>query len=100
MKSHTSPFIDHERKIIAFYIENTAAEQVSLSGSFNRWAQDVLLLEPSANGIWKIEIPLLREGKYTYKFFIDGKTWMEDVENPYREPDGFNGFNSLLFIQN
>lgn len=100
MKSHTSPFIDPERKIIAFYIENTAAEQVSLSGSFNRWAQDVLLLEPSANGIWKIEIPLLREGKYTYKFFIDGKTWMEDVENPYREPDGFNGFNSLLFIQN
>ena len=100
MKSHTSPFINREKNSIEFYIENECAEQISLAGSFNHWAQDVLLLEPSTNGLWKIEIPLLAEGKYAYKFFIDGKTWMEDVDNPYREPDGFNGFNSLLFIQN
>lgn len=100
MKSNTSPFINREKNIIEFYIENEYAEQISLVGSFNHWAQDVLLLEPSTNGLWKIEIPLLREGKYSYKFFIDGKLWMEDVENPYREPDGFNGFNSLLIIQN
>jgi len=100
MKPHTSPFINQEKKSIEFYIENECAEQISLAGSFNHWAEDVLLLEPSKNGVWKIEIPLLKEGKYTYKFFIDGKAWMEDVDNPYREPDGFNGFNSLLFIQN
>lgn len=100
IKSHTSPFINHEKNSIEFYIENVCAEQISLAGSFNHWAQDVLLFEPSTNGLWKIEIPLLAEGKYSYKFFIDGKTWMEDVENPYREPDGFSGFNSLLFIQN
>lgn len=100
MKSHTSPFINHEKNSIEFFIENECAEQISLAGSFNHWALDVLLLEPSTNGLWKIEIPLLAEGKYAYKFFVDGKAWMEDVENPYREPDGFNGFNSLLFIQN
>jgi len=99
-KLHTSPFVNQEKNSIEFYIENECAEQISLAGSFNHWAQDVLLLEPSTNGLWKIEIPLLTKGKYAYKFFIDGKTWMEDVENPYREPDGFNGFNSLLFIQN
>jgi serine protease AprX len=100
MKPHISPLINHEKNSIEFYIENECAEQISLAGSFNHWAEDVLLLEPSKYGVWKIEIPLLKEGKYTYKFFIDGKTWMEDVENPYREPDGFSGFNSLLFIQN
>jgi serine protease AprX len=100
MKPYTSPFINRKKKSIEFYIQNECAEQISLAGSFNHWAQDVLLLEPSKNGLWKIEIPLLQEGKYVYKFFIDGKLWMEDVENPYREPDGFSGFNSLLFIQN
>lgn len=100
MKLHSSPFVNIEKKSIEFYIQNDCAEYVSLVGSFNHWAQDVLLLDPSMNGMWKIEIPLLQEGKYAYKFLIDGKTWMEDVENPYREPDGFNGFNSLLFIQN
>lgn len=100
VKSHASPFVNNEKNIIEFYIENECAEQISLAGTFNHWAQDVLLLEPSTNGVWKIEIPLLATGKYAYKFFIDGKLWMEDVENPYREPDGFSGFNSLLFIQN
>ncbi|CAN5834915.1 hypothetical protein BH10BAC2_BH10BAC2_22270 [soil metagenome] len=100
MKPHNSPFVNHEKKSIEFYIQNDCAEYISLAGSFNYWAQDVLLMEPAKNGLWKIEVPLLAEGKYCYKFFIDGKTWMEDVDNPYREPDGFNGFNSLLFVQN
>ena len=100
VKPNASPFINHEKNSIEFFIENECAEQVSLAGSFNHWAQDVLLLEPSKNGVWKIEIPLLAEGKYTYKFFIDSSIWIEDIDNPYREPDGFNGFNSLLFIQN
>jgi hypothetical protein len=58
------------------------------------------LLAPEKNGIWKIEIPLLPAGRYRYKFFINGMTWLEDVYNPYREPDGFNGFNSILTLNN
>ncbi|MEP6596872.1 MAG: S8 family serine peptidase [Ginsengibacter sp.] len=100
MKPNQSPYINKEKNSIEFYIQNDCAEHISLAGNFNHWAQDVLLLEPAKNGLWKLEIPLLAEGKYLYKFFIDGKYWMEDVDNPYREADGFNGFNSLLFIQN
>jgi len=100
IKPNASPFVNLEKNTIEFYIQNDCAEQISLAGSFNHWAHDVLLMEPAKNGLWKIEIPLLRKGKYAYKFFIDGKRWMEDADNPYREPDGFNGFNSLLFIQN
>jgi hypothetical protein len=42
---------------------------------------------------------MLPEGKYQYKFLLDHKHWMEDVDNPYREPDGFNGFNSILIVE-
>jgi 1,4-alpha-glucan branching enzyme len=99
MEKHFSPYIDESKKVIEFHIRNVCAKQVSLSGSFNNWAQDVLLMQPGKDGEWKIEIPLLPKGNYKYKFFIDDKMWVEDVENPYREPDGFNGWNSLLTVQ-
>ncbi|MEK7225459.1 MAG: S8 family serine peptidase, partial [Bacteroidota bacterium] len=100
MKPHSSPHINGKKKSIEFYVQHDCASQISLSGSFNHWAQDVLLMEPGKNGLWKIEIPLLPAGKYQYKFFVDDKVWLEDVNNPYREPDGFHGFNSILLIEN
>lgn len=95
-----SPLINSRQKTISFFIQHDCASQVSLAGSFNHWAQDVLLLEPGKNGVWKIEIPMLPAGKYQYKFLVDDKSWIEDVNNPYREPDGFSGFNSILIIEN
>jgi serine protease AprX len=99
MKPYDSPHIDDKRKTIEFFIQNDCAQQISLAGTFNHWAQDVLLMEPGEDGMWKIEIPILPEGTYKYKFFIDDRMWVEDVDNPVREPDGFNGWNSILMIQ-
>ncbi len=99
MKNYSSPHINEVQNSIEFFVQNDCASQISLSGSFNHWAQDVLFMEPGKNGVWKIEIPMLPAGKYRYKFFVDEKMWMEDVDNPYKEPDGFNGFNSLLIIE-
>ena len=99
MKPQESPFINREKKTIEFYVQNDYASHISLAGSFNHWAQDVLLLEPGKNGLWKIEIPMLPEGRYQYKFLVDDKTWMEDFDNPLHEPDGYRGFNSILLIQ-
>ena len=95
---YASPIVNKERKTIEFYLHHDCAEQVSVSGSFNLWAEDVLIMEACKNGLWKIEIPMLPEGRYLYKFFVDEKIWIEDVNNPFREPDGFNGFNSILLI--
>lgn len=100
MKPQESPSVDKSKRSIEFYVQNDCAQQISLAGDFNHWAQDVLLMQPGKNGIWKIEIPLLPAGKYHYKFFVDDKMWMEDIGNPFREPDGFAGFNSILVIEN
>ena len=99
MKPYPSPEVNARQNTISFYVQDECASQVSLAGTFNHWAQDVLLMEPGKNGIWKIEIPMLPAGRYHYKFFVDDKMWMEDIDNPYREPDGFNGFNSILVIE-
>ena len=94
----SSPIVNQDKQTITFYFKHECSSQVSLSGSFNDWAKDQLLLEPDQNGTWKIEISMLSPGRYFYKFLVDEDVWMEDVNNPYRIPDGFNGFNSILNI--
>ncbi len=98
MKNHESPYINKRKKTIEFYIHLQAASHVSLAGTFNHWAQDELTMKSVNKDYWKIEIPMLPHGKYYYKFFIDDRMWMEDVENPLREPDGVAGWNSILTI--
>jgi serine protease AprX len=100
MQPPDSPEINASQRTINFYVQHDCASQIALAGSFNQWAQDVLLMEPARNGLWKIEIPMLPAGRYHYKFFVDEKDWIEDFNNPYREPDGFSGFNSILIIEN
>lgn len=97
MKLHDSPYI-HKKKTIEFNIRIDAASHISLAGSFNHWAKDELEMKPGKNGVWKIEIPMLPHGKYFYKFYIDEKMWMEDIENQLREPDGVTGWNSVLTV--
>jgi len=100
MKEHPSPYIDRKKRSIEFSVKNECASQISLAGSFNHWAHGELNLKPTKNGVWKIKIPMLSRGKYSYKFFVDGRMWMEDIDNPYREPDGVTGFNSILVVEN
>jgi len=93
-----SPFVNTGNKVIEFYIHHDWATEISLAGSFNNWGEEELQLEPGLHGAWKISIPLLNPGRYYYKFHVDQTYWLEDVNNPLREPDGFNGFNSVLLI--
>lgn len=103
---HVSPCIDTDKQTIEFYLQSDydknisldGITQVSLVGTFNHWSQDVLLMNRDSNGVWKIEIPLLPQGKYHYKFLMDDKVWLEDIANSNREPDGFAGFNSVLIV--
>lgn len=98
MRTHSSPFVNKRRKTIEFHIQNSCANRISVAGTFNRWAKDEYPLRPTKNGIWIARIPMPPAGRYQYKFFIDDQMAMEDIENPYREPDGVTGWNSLLFI--
>jgi len=98
MKSRLSPFVNKRRKTIEFHISIGCASHITLVGSFNHWAKDEIPLRPGKNDVWKVEIPMLPEGRYQYKFFIDDRMAMEDIENPNREPDGVTGWNSVLTV--
>jgi hypothetical protein len=73
----------------------TNAKRVYLSGSFNNWNPDELLMSKTSTG-WNLPL-YLAEGTHTYKFVADGN-WIEDPGNKKRLPNEFNDFNSVIQI--
>ncbi len=96
-----SPYIDQENEVICFYFHRHNANEVAVSGSFNNWSEKehLMLQNHQKDGLWHLKLPFLPEGIYQYKFVVNGREWVSDPMNIYREPDGYNGFNSLFIIQ-
>jgi 1,4-alpha-glucan branching enzyme len=71
------------------------ARQVVLTGSFNSWKTDELLMEKSGKG-WQLPY-ILPAGNYEYKFIVDGK-WHTDPANPLKTGSG-NYENSYIALK-
>jgi len=65
------------------------AKQVVLSGTFNGWKHDELLMNKTSSG-WELPYTL-GGGNYEYKFIVDGK-WVTDPGNPMSSPGSGNSF--------
>ena len=72
------------------------AKRVILSGSFNNWNEDGYVMEHQGDE-WIINLRL-KQGKYLYKFIIDGK-WIIDPGNQLWEQNEFDTGNSVLWIE-
>jgi hypothetical protein len=63
----------------------TDAKKVVLTGTFNGWNREELLMQKVEGG-WELGY-VLRPGNYEYKFIRDGK-WMTDPDNPNKTGTG------------
>jgi subtilisin family serine protease len=81
---------------LIFRLYNTTAQKVHVAGDFTKWKAE--LMENEGDGLWsfKLQLPMANAEKRAYKFLYDGKEWEEDRHNPYCEPDGMGGLNSLV----
>jgi glycosidase len=72
-------------------------QKVLVFGDWNGWSAGVAM-QASGNR-WTASIPSLASGQYlTYKFQLDGASWVPDPENPDRVPDGLGGQNSIAAV--
>jgi len=93
------PIINRENNSITFYIHLPFAEtSVSLSACFNNWKKNEILLKPAKNNIWYVHIPMLPDGRYENKYFVDNHQWVEDLANPWRVIDNYGGWNNVFEI--
>lgn len=73
----------------------TQNKKVVLTGTFNNWDEEALLMKRSGDG-WELRLQLL-PGVYEYKFIVDG-VWMEDPANPEKRRNQYDTFNSVLRV--
>jgi 1,4-alpha-glucan branching enzyme len=73
------------------------AKSVTLAGDFNGWSTTGDPMTRNEEGSWIIVKPL-EPGTYGYKFFVDGKRWVQDIDNPEMKDDGFGGKNSVITV--
>jgi serine protease AprX len=95
-RTEESPRILNDR--IVFYYHDHDAKRVCLVGDFTAWQKNMIVLNEIDNGIWRVDIPLVSEGRYHYKFLVDEHLWKEDPLNPRKENDHYNGMNSVLEV--
>ncbi len=63
----------------------TDARKVILTGSFNHWDRNELVMQKTATG-WRLPY-VTAAGNYEYKFIVDGE-WMPDPANPFATGSG------------
>jgi len=63
----------------------TTSKKVVLTGSFNGWDENELVMNKTAKG-WQLPY-VVSAGNYEYKFIADGK-WMIDPANPFTSGSG------------
>ena len=85
-------------KYVTFLLkDHNNASRVILSGSFNDWDENDIIMERNDKGYWTYRLPL-PAGKHYYKFIIDGN-WILDPENPVKEYDGKGNVNSVFMVK-
>lgn len=81
---------------VLFLLHEHRARAVHVFGDWDGWAEPGLAAREVETGVWQAELARPADGRYAYKFRLDGELWLVDPANPARAHDGFGGFNSLL----
>jgi len=74
------------------------ANTVAVAGDFNGWDAQAHMLKKSKAGWWKTTLKL-PPGRYQYRFVVNGEQWSEDPENPVKEANEFDSYNSILEVR-
>jgi chromosome partitioning protein len=84
---------------VCFALQNEQARDVYVLGDFNNWkAGEESRLLPDGFGGWRKFVPLLPGVSYQYKYCVDG-AWVDDQNNPCREPSPYGGYNSVIALE-
>lgn len=82
---------------ILFALEAPQAQSVAVTGEFNNWSREgVLLKKDSSDGLWKVTLDI-DSGEYEYRYIVDGR-WIRDPDNKDYIRNEFGQENSLLIV--
>jgi 1,4-alpha-glucan branching enzyme len=74
------------------------AKHVNLVGEFNNWDTQNLPMKKLKNGDFSVSLELERLKEYQFKYLIDGKEWLNDIEADKVVQNEFQGENSVVVV--
>ena len=84
-------------KNVEFTFLAPEAMEVLLTGAFNSWDTQTLLMKKNKEGVWKTAIDLA-PGCYEYKFLADGE-WVENISGVETTPNPFGTRNFVAWVK-
>ncbi len=98
-QSPADPGPGHPATIVRFTLYAPGAERVSLTGDFNGWRTDeILLSDATGHGNFSVVVPL-KPGRYAYMFVVNGTRWVTDPGAGEYRDDGFGNTNALVRVE-
>lgn len=84
--------------IVTFICElKPDAQEVYLSGNFNRWLADSTRMLRAKDGSFRTSMTL-SPGKYQYKFVVDG-VWCDDPDAPRQDTNDTGASSSAFTVK-
>ncbi len=85
---------------VEFLLPDSGYASVALVGDFNGWSKDASPMQRNASNAWGVRLDI-RPGIYQYLFFVDGRRYVTDPNNPVLVANYNNtGRNSVFVLTN
>lgn len=84
---------------VYFYLFAPSATKVSIAGEFNGWnasANPMYKLNTQYGAVWTTSLSLSSVYGKSYKYVINGSTWVADPYSKHIANDGYGGYNSVV----
>lgn len=83
---------------VTFMLAEDIAHQVNLAGEFNNWDIESIPMKKSKNGEFSASIELEKGREYQFKYLIDGKEWLNDMDADKFVQNEFLSENSVVIV--
>ena len=80
------------------YINSESSENAALVGEFNNWSVQENPMKKLKNGGFSVTISLQSGNSYQFRYVLDGKTWVNDVEADSYVTNQYGEENSIVTV--
>lgn len=94
IRKYLSPIAGHVR--VVFELPSCVwADRISLTGDFNQWHENDIMLKQTRSGVWQAAIDLPLGAHYEFRYIIDGQ-WSTDSHADGMSDNKFGTQNSIV----
>jgi hypothetical protein len=94
IRKYRSPIPGHVR--VVFELPSCVwADRISLTGDFNEWRENDIMLQQTRSGVWQATIDLPLGKRFQFRYVVDGQ-WCTDSHADGMSDNDFGSQNSIV----